>query len=73
MKHVKELSIIKSVVDNISRVEDSGQGHFVIGFAFTDFFIWNLMSDSKVPTSVHCSSIITSPVYFIFYFKSLIL
>ncbi|XP_078443680.1 transducin family protein / WD-40 repeat family protein [Wolffia australiana] len=48
MKHVKELTIIKNVLNKPSSSEDLGEGHLVVGFAFTDFFIWNRLGDSKI-------------------------
>ena len=48
MKHIKDLTVIKSIVDDISGPENLIQGQYAAGFAFTDFFLWNLASDSKV-------------------------
>ncbi|XP_077240486.1 transducin family protein / WD-40 repeat family protein isoform X2 [Tasmannia lanceolata] len=48
MKQVKELSLIQSVFANANFVEDLEQGNYAIGFASTDFIIWNLINDTKI-------------------------
>uniref|UniRef100_A0A1D1ZB85 WD repeat-containing protein 6 n=1 Tax=Anthurium amnicola TaxID=1678845 RepID=A0A1D1ZB85_9ARAE len=48
MKHVKELSIIQGAKDNSNSMEDLEWKDYAIGFASTDFIIWNLMNESKI-------------------------
>lgn len=43
MKQVKEMSIIQSL-----SAEDSANCKYAVGFASTDFVLWNLMTDAKV-------------------------
>lgn len=48
MKQVKELSLVQSVFANAGSMKDLTQGNYAIGFASTDFIIWNLVNDTKV-------------------------
>uniref|UniRef100_A0A6N2NEC3 Uncharacterized protein n=1 Tax=Salix viminalis TaxID=40686 RepID=A0A6N2NEC3_SALVM len=48
MKQVKELSLVQSVSANNNCLDDSAYCGYAIGFASTDFIIWNLISEAKV-------------------------
>ncbi|XP_068664109.1 uncharacterized protein [Aristolochia californica] len=48
MKQVKELSLVQSVLANSSLEEDATLGNYAIGFASTDFIIWDLINGTKV-------------------------
>ncbi|EEF47191.1 nucleotide binding protein, putative [Ricinus communis] len=48
MKQVKELSLIQSVSANNNSLYDSANSGYAIGFASTDFIIWNLTTEAKV-------------------------
>ncbi|XP_058076183.1 uncharacterized protein LOC131224801 isoform X2 [Magnolia sinica] len=48
MKQVRELSLIQSVFANASSEEDLAHGNYAVGFASTDFIIWNLVNDTKI-------------------------
>lgn len=47
MKQVKELSLVQSVFAN-SCLKDMAPGNYAVGFASTDFIIWNLANEIKV-------------------------
>ncbi|CAK7348505.1 unnamed protein product [Dovyalis caffra] len=48
MKQVKELSLIQSVSADNKSLDDLANCGYAIGFASTDFIIWNLISEAKV-------------------------
>ncbi|KAG9444066.1 hypothetical protein H6P81_015406 [Aristolochia fimbriata] len=48
MEQVKELSLIQSVFANSRLEEDMRLENYAIGFASTDFIIWDLISETKV-------------------------
>ncbi|RVX01429.1 hypothetical protein CK203_017454 [Vitis vinifera] len=48
MKRVKELSLVQSVSSGADSVDDLTSSKYAIGFASTDFIIWNLITETKV-------------------------
>lgn len=48
MKQVKELSLVQSVSADNNCLDDLANCGYAIGFASTDFIIWNLISEAKV-------------------------
>eukprot|EP00268_Persea_americana_P040412 TRINITY_DN4014_c1_g1_i13.p1 TRINITY_DN4014_c1_g1~~TRINITY_DN4014_c1_g1_i13.p1 ORF type:complete len:1209 (+),score=238.90 TRINITY_DN4014_c1_g1_i13:677-4303(+) len=48
MKQVKELSLVQSIFAKASSMKDFTQSNYAVGFASTDFIIWNLVNDTKV-------------------------
>ncbi|CAN1353164.1 WD repeat-containing protein 6 [Linum perenne] len=48
MKQVKELSLIQSVLSDPGLVNDLTNCSHAVGFASTDFIIWNLTTEAKV-------------------------
>lgn len=48
MKQVKGLSLIQSLSNNNSYPYDLANCGYAIGFASTDFIIWNLTTEAKV-------------------------
>lgn len=52
MKQVKELSLIQSVSAENNSVGDLASCNYAVGFASTDFIIWNLITEAKVNSSV---------------------
>lgn len=52
MKRVKELSLVQSVSSGANSVDDLTSSKYAIGFASTDFIIWNLITETKVLLSL---------------------
>ncbi|KAL3531563.1 hypothetical protein ACH5RR_010885 [Cinchona calisaya] len=48
MKKVKELSAVRSVFQSVDCNKDLDSGEYAIGFASSDFIIWNLTAETKV-------------------------
>ncbi|CAL1398751.1 unnamed protein product [Linum trigynum] len=48
MKQVKELSLIQSVSSDPASANDLSNCRYAIGFASTDFIVWNLTTEAKV-------------------------
>lgn len=61
MKQVKELSLIQSVSADNNSPDDLAKHSYAVGFASTDFIIWNLTTEAKV---IACS-LSLSPLLFL--------
>lgn len=51
MKHLKELSLVQNVWSDKESPEDLANCGYAIGFASTEFIIWNFKTEAKVIVS----------------------
>ncbi|CAA2979716.1 uncharacterized protein LOC111412465 [Olea europaea subsp. europaea] len=48
MKQVKELSVVRSIFSTTNCSDNSAVGNYAVGFASSNFLIWNITAENKV-------------------------